>query len=174
MDGTRCVIFTRKYAIITMVLKEHTYSLSVQWTGNRGSGTSDYRTYSRDHLISGENKPEIQGSSDPAFRGDKNRYNPEELLISAISSCHMLWFLHLCAVNHIIVTAYVDHPAGIMEEKEDGSGRFKEVTLHPDVMITDAAQLAQLDSLHEQAHALCFIANSVSCPVHIRGTARLK
>lgn len=155
-----------------MVLKEHTYQITMKWTGNKGTGTSDYRAYGRDHIISGNNKPEIQGSSDPAFRGDKAKYNPEELLISAISSCHILWFLHLCAVNGIIVTDYIDCPTGIMVEKEDGSGQFKEVTLHPEAIITGPSMLDKLDDLHKKAHELCFIANSVNFPIYLKATAK--
>ena len=145
--------------------KEHSYSILLRWTGNTGTGTSGYTAYERSHSISAEGKPEILGSSDPAFRGDKTRYNPEELLVASLSSCHMLWFLHLCADSGIIITAYQDRPRGIMEETSNGGGRFKEVTLYPVVTIADAAQLGKLEALHERAHALCFIANSVNFPV---------
>jgi organic hydroperoxide reductase OsmC/OhrA len=111
--------------------KEHTYKLTVRWTGNTGSGTLNYKSYERSHVISAENKPEIFASSDPVFRGDKTKYNPEELLVASLSGCHMLWFLHLCAEAGIVVTGYSDNPTGIMTETENGGGKFKEVVLRP-------------------------------------------
>lgn len=145
--------------------KEHVYSLTITWTGNTGTGTSNYRTYERSHSISATGKPEILASSDPAFRGDKNRYNPEELLLASLSGCHMLWFLHLCADQGIVVTGYVDHPSGVMAETADGGGRFTAVTLHPVVTMSTPDSLHLLHALHERAHQLCFIANSVNFPV---------
>jgi len=152
--------------------KEHLYKVTMKWTGNKGSGTSDYRSYDRDHVISTDGKPDIFGSADPAFRGDKTKYNPEELLISSLSSCHMLWFLHFCADNGIVVTEYVDNPTGIMTEKENGSGQFKEIILNPTVTITDKTMLDRLDGLHEKVHEFCFIANSVNFTVTIKSTAK--
>ena len=111
--------------------KEHQYTAQVTWTGNRGTGTSGYTAYDRDHLISANGKPDIFGSSDPAFRGNGNKYNPEDSLVAALSACHMLWYLHLCSVNGVVVIDYVDKATGIMKENEDGSGQFSEVTLHP-------------------------------------------
>ena len=145
--------------------KEHIYTLTVTWTGNTGSGTSGYRSYDRSHRISANNKPEILASSDPAFRGDKYRYNPEELLVASLSSCHMLWFLHLCADHGIIVIDYFDNPSGVMVETADGGGRFTEVILHPVVTLSTPDSLHKLDELHNQAHQLCFIASSVNFPV---------
>ncbi|QHT71045.1 OsmC family peroxiredoxin [Rhodocytophaga rosea] len=145
--------------------KEHLYTLTITWTGNTGTGTSGYRMYERSHRISAIDKPEILASSDPAFRGDKQKYNPEELLVASLSSCHMLWFLHLCADQGIIVTDYVDNPSGKMVETAGGGGRFTEVTLHPIVTISTPGSLYQLDELHNRAHQLCFIANSVNFPV---------
>jgi len=151
--------------------KEHTYSLTITWTGNKGTGTSDYRDYERSHNITAIGKPEIPASSDPAFRGDKTRYNPEELLVASLSSCHMLWFLHLCAEAGVVVTDYVCTPTGIMAETANGGGQFKEVTLHPSVTITDKAKLPLLEGLHQKAHELCFIANSVNFPVRCEARA---
>ena len=147
--------------------KNHLYSLSISWTGNLGTGTSSYRAYSRDHVIRSEGKPTIPGSSDPAFRGDPGRYNPEELFVSTLSSCHMLWMLHLCASHQITVVAYDDQPEGLMIEREDGSGYFKEVVLRPRLSILEAEKEGQLSHLHEQAHKMCFIANSVKCEVKV-------
>ena len=147
-------------------MKEHHYTIKMEWTGNQGQGTLNYRSYSRDHVISEEGKTQhILGSSDPSFRGDKVRYNPEELFLSSLSSCHMLWFLHLCSVNKIVVVDYVDHPNGIMVESKDGSGYFKSVTLHPKVTITDEDQIEQANKLHHQANKMCFIANSCNFPI---------
>lgn len=142
-------------------MKSHHYRVTIKWTGNKGVGTQDYRSYDRSHLISGMDKVrEIPGSSDPAFQGDRSRYNPEELLVSALSSCHMLWYLHLCAINEIVVTAYEDDATGIMEEAKNGSGKFIEVTLHPRVVITDYSKLKKAEALHAEANKMCFIANS--------------
>jgi organic hydroperoxide reductase OsmC/OhrA len=145
--------------------KAHQYNLTLAWTGNSGSGTKDYRSYERSYSISIDGKAEIQGSSDPAFRGDASKYNPEELLLASLSSCHMLWFLHLCSANAIVVTAYVDEPSGTMMEEEDGSGKFKEVILNPVVTIKDEKSLDKLDAIHVEANRCCFIANSVNFPV---------
>jgi len=143
----------------------HEYKTHLKWTGNLGSGTSDYRAYSRDHIVGVVDKPDILLSSDPSFRGDKSRHNPEELLVTSLSSCHMLWFLHLCSDTGIIVLAYEDQAEGVMDMNPDGSGQFREVTLHPTVTITDKNRLAELDELHRNAHKMCFIARSVNFAV---------
>ncbi len=148
-----------------MNVKEHVYSLIVQWTGNKGTGTSNYCSYERSHIISSANKPDILASSDPAFRGDETKYNPEELLLASLSSCHMLWFLYLCASSNIIVTNYADNPTGIMIETADGGGKFKEVTLNPVVTVKGEIIIDIIESLHKKANQLCFIANSVNFPV---------
>ena len=145
--------------------KEHTYTLTTKWTGNTGTGTSAYKAYERAHTIEKENKPDILLSSDPAFRGDTTRYNPEELLLASLSSCHMLWYLHLCSEAGIVVVDYVDHATGIMEETADGGGRFVEVALHPVVTVSDASMIEKANALHHKANELCFIANSVNFPV---------
>jgi organic hydroperoxide reductase OsmC/OhrA len=147
------------------MVKEHHYQLTATWTGNLGSGTSDYRAYSREYEIAvpgGQKRVPIPGSSDPAFRGDGSRYNPEELLVAALSGCHMLWVLHLCAEAGIVVTAYEDSPIGTMHENQDGSGEFTAVVLHPRMTIADGSQIEQARSLHHRAHQMCFIARSVN------------
>lgn len=155
-------------------MKTHTYQVQLQWTGNQGSGTNSYRTYSRDHEHSSPSKTiAIPGSSDPAFRGDPSRYNPEELLLASVASCHMLWFLHLCSANGVIVIAYDDAPTGEMAEQSNGSGQFTGITLHPRVQVAEEGMIAQVDALHKEAHALCFIANSVNFPIHHAGTCRV-
>lgn len=142
-------------------MKAHHYTIDLKWTGNEGKGTQNYKTYNRNHSINADGKyNEILGSSDPLFRGDKTKYNPEDLFLSSIASCHMLWYLHLCAANHIIVTSYTDKATGIMEESHNGSGQFKEVTLHPVIVIEDESQIGRAMELHTDANKMCFIANS--------------
>ena len=145
--------------------KHHTYSTQVVWTGDLGSGASRYDAYSRDHLVNVTNKPDIAASSDPAFRGDPARHNPEELFVASLSSCHMLWYLHLCATNGIVVTGYVDDAIGTMEESANGSGHFTDVLLRPHVIIGASGHIALAERLHDEAHRYCFIANSVNFPV---------
>ena len=142
-------------------MKDHSYEIKLEWTGNKGSGTFDYRSYSRDHIISAKAKGlEILGSSDPGFRGDKSRYNPEELFLASISSCHMLWYLHLCAVNGVIVLEYSDEPKGVMNENDNGSGQFSSVLLHPNVKVSKESMVEKANELHHKANEMCFIANS--------------
>lgn len=145
----------------------HRYQTRVEWTGNLGQGTADYKAYSRDHRIVAPGRPEIAGSSDPAFRGDPARYNPEDLLVASLSSCHMLWYLHLCAAAGIMVLAYRDEAEGTMEETADGGGRFVSATLRPVVTLEAGADAERALALHHEAHRLCFIANSVSFPVAV-------
>src|SRR5215470_345501 len=145
--------------------REHRYSVTVRWTGNLGAGTSGYRAYSRDHEIAAQGKPPIHGSSDPAFRGDPSRWNPEELLVASLSTCHMLWYLHLAAEQGIVVTAYTDQPEGAMEEGPDGAGRFRRVVLRPTVTVAAGSDPERVSALHHIAHEKCFVANSVNFPV---------
>lgn len=146
--------------------KQHHYATTIRWTGNTGRGTASYTSYERAHTISAAGRPDILSSSDPGFRGDPSRYNPEELFLSSLSSCHMLWYLHLCAVNGIVVTAYTDRATGVMQETAEGGGYFTEVTLHPEVAITDASKGEKALALHEEANRMCFLARSVKFPVH--------
>jgi organic hydroperoxide reductase OsmC/OhrA len=146
-------------------VRKHTYAVSVTWTGNQGTGTSGYRDYSRDHDVDGDGPHTIEGSSDPAFRGDRTRWNPELELTAALSQCHMLWYLHLCAEAGVVVLSYSDDAVGTMEEAGDGSGRFTEVVLRPRVIIASASMIEAAYRLHGQAHKKCFIANSVNFPV---------
>jgi organic hydroperoxide reductase OsmC/OhrA len=151
----------------------HRYEVTVRWTGNTGSGTSDYRGYGRDHEVAGDGKPAIPGSSDPAFRGDAARWNPEELLVASLAQCHMLWYLHLCAVGGVVVTDYTDTPAGTMAMDETGGGRFTDVVLRPAVTVADPSMTERAQALHEEIGALCFIARSVSFPVRHEPTVRV-
>ena len=150
----------------------HSYAVSVTWQGNRGTGTSDYKSYGREHLVTAEGKPSIEGSADRAFRGSVQRWNPEELLLAALSQCHLLSYLHVAASHGIVVTDYVDAASGVMEQTHDGGGHFTSATLRPTVTISaegtaenadDLVALAQ--SLHEEASKKCFIAASVNFPV---------
>ncbi|MFX1677182.1 OsmC family protein [Paraburkholderia sp. A2WS-5] len=148
-----------------MAHTEHQYTVTVQWTGNRGTGTSGYRDYGRDHTIEAAGKPAIPGSSDPAFRGDRTRWNPEELLVASVSACHKLWYLHLCADAGIAVLAYVDEAQGTMTDGGPEPGRFTEVVLRPRVTIRAGDDASLAAQLHHTAHEKCYVANSVNFPV---------
>jgi len=144
--------------------RPHRYRVDVVWTGNRGTGTDGYRNYSRNHVIRVPGKPELAGSADPTFRGDATRYNPEDMLVAALSTCHMLSYLHMATVAGVVVTNYTDAAEGTMVTEGDG-GRFTEVVLRPVVTITAASDPAKAEAAHEAAHHACFIANSVNFPV---------
>lgn len=151
---------------------QHAYEVAVQWQGNRGTGTSDYKSYGREHLITASGKPDIAGSADRAFRGNTERWNPEELLLAALSQCHLLSYLQVAASNGIVVVEYTDSVSGLMEQTADGGGHFVSATLRPVVTIsTGNPELAQ--SLHEEASAKCFIAASVNFPVNHEPTVRI-
>ena len=153
-------------------MKTHGYATSLQWTPE-GEGTTSYRSYRRDFTIASPGKPPIAGSSDPAFRGDPSRYNPEELLVASLSACHMLWYLHLCSTKGIVVLAYRDNAIGTMRESADGSGEFQRVELHPVVTIAPGGDRRRALALHGEAHRLCFVARSVNFPVEIKGEITL-
>jgi organic hydroperoxide reductase OsmC/OhrA len=144
--------------------RTHQYEVAVTWQGNRGTGTSDYKSYGRENVASAAGKPDIAGSSDPTFRGDPTRWNPEELLVAALSQCHLLSYLHLAAAHGIVVVEYVDRASGTMEQTATGGGHFTSVTLRPVVTITAGdPELAR--KLHHQASENCFIAASMNFPV---------
>ncbi|MDP9118068.1 MAG: OsmC family protein [Actinomycetota bacterium] len=148
--------------------RTHAYDVSLTWVGNQGRGTTDYRSYSRDHELHAANKlAPLAGSSDPAFRGDGSRWNPEELLVASLSQCHMLWYLHLATSAGIVVTSYADDASGVMiEDVEGGGGQFSRVVLRPRVTVRDPTMAAEALSLHHDVGAMCFIARSVNFPVH--------
>ena len=150
-----------------MTSKHHHYTLAVEWTGNNGIGTENYEVYSRSHSIQSADKPIIAASSDAAFRGDDTKYNPEELFVASLSSCHMLWYLHLCADNDIVVHTYNDKPEGTLVEPKNAPGHFASVTLNPKVMVSESWMLEKAHMLHEEAHKKCFIANSCNFPISI-------
>jgi organic hydroperoxide reductase OsmC/OhrA len=142
------------------------YPLTLTWTGNLGTGTGDHRGYSRAHEVTAPGVPPLLGSADPTFRGEADRWNPEQLLVAALSQCHLLAYLHVCAGAGVVVTAYVDHPEGVLARTSGGGGRFTEVTLRPTVTVASADQLDRAQNLHEEATRQCFIANSVNFPIH--------
>jgi organic hydroperoxide reductase OsmC/OhrA len=157
-----------RYVAVEAVMaknREHHYRVTVEWSGNRGTGTSHYSSYSRDHEITAIGKTAISGSSDPAFRGDKTHWNPEELLVASLSACHKLWYLHLCAVAGIAVLAYRDEASGTMAEDDVTGGHFTSVVLRPHVTIRAQDDLSLALQLHHDAQAKCYIANSVNFPV---------
>jgi organic hydroperoxide reductase OsmC/OhrA len=152
---------------------QHIYNLTVKWTGNTGTGTSNYKAFERSHTIFVNNKVDLLGSSDPTFRGDKTKHNPEEFLVASLSTCHMLWYLHLCAEAGVILVDYVDNATGIMMETSDGGGHFTEVTLNPIVIVTENSMVERANELHKKANELCFIANSVNFPIYHKPTTKL-
>ncbi|MGW6132224.1 OsmC family protein [Cellulomonas sp. NPDC055163] len=145
----------------------HTFAAEVVWTGAGTSGTTSYTAYSREHEVLIGDKPPLPGSSDPAFRGDPDRYSPEELLVAAVAQCHMLWFLHLAATAGVVVTGYRDRASGTMRVEAAGHGQFTEVVLRPRVTVAagSAEPGTDLAELHARAHEHCFIARSVNFPV---------
>lgn len=150
-----------------MKLGEHAYAIDLEWTGARESGTTGYRDYGRDHVVRAVGKlHELAGSSDRAFHGDAERWNPEELLLAALSQCHMLSYLHVATMHGVVVTGYTDAATGVMVEDGRGGGSFREATLHPRVVVADAAMLEVAAEIHAEAAAKCFIAASVAFPVH--------
>lgn len=151
-------------------MKIHQYNTALTWTGNKGEGTSSYRAYDRAFTVAIAGKPDLLGSSDTAFLGDASRYNPEEMLVMSLSSCHMLWYLHLCADAGVVVIDYQDHAVGYMQQNADGSGQFTKVILNPKVKVTDSSMEEQASKLHEKAHEMCFIARSCNFPVIIESS----
>lgn len=152
--------------------RRHSYNINVRWTGNLGTGTSGYKEYERSFELSAQGKQVIAGSSDSAFRGDRTRWNPEELLIASLSACHKLWYLHLCADAGLAVLDYSDEAVGEMEELPEG-GRITRVLLRPYATFAVGTDLDKAAALHGAAHRACFIANSVNCAVLCEPTFRL-
>jgi organic hydroperoxide reductase OsmC/OhrA len=152
----------------------HRYAVSVRWTGDRGSGTTGYRDYDRDHVVAAPGKPDLPGSSDPQFRGDPGRWSPEELLVVSLSQCHMLWYLHLAAVAGIVVTGYVDQASGTMALEPGGAGQFTEVVLRPAVTVAAPSMVDGAGPVHAEAAKMCFIARSVNFPVRHEPTVSVR
>jgi len=145
--------------------KQHPYTSRVIWTGNRGDGTKTYRGYDRTWQIATPGKPVVECSNDPLLGGDPAKPNPEDLLLSALSSCHMLWYLHLASNAGIVVTSYEDNPIGIGETTSNGAGRFLSATLKPRIEVKSGADLKRAEAIHHEIHQYCFIARSVNFPV---------
>ena len=145
--------------------KAHRYEVTVVWSGNDGPGTVSYQSYRRSHKLHSQGKPVIPGSADPAFRGEPDRWNPEELLIASLSACHQLWYLHLCAAAGVVVVGYEDKAEGVMIEEADGAGQFSHVVLKPHVVVAPGSNTAMALSLHHEANGMCFIARSMKFPV---------
>jgi organic hydroperoxide reductase OsmC/OhrA len=150
----------------------HRYSLTVTWTGNTGEGSSTYRGYSRTHTVRADGPPELLGSADRTFHGDRDRWNPEQLLVASLAQCHMLSYLHVCVEVGVVVTEYVDRATGSMTTGSDGSGRFTEVVLHPEIVVAHVSMVEAAAEAHHRAHELCFIANSVNFPVRHEPSVR--
>lgn len=150
--------------------RAHRYLLDLTWTGDRGGGTTDPRSYARDYEVQVGDRPALRCSADAAFRGDGSRYNPEELLLAAVSSCHLLSYLYACATNGVVVVGYTDQPVGTMVERPDGSGAFTEVLLRPQVTVADAGTVDVALRLHDEAHRTCFICGSLNFPVRHEAT----
>ncbi|SEF47006.1 Organic hydroperoxide reductase OsmC/OhrA [Actinacidiphila yanglinensis] len=150
--------------------RQHTYRTELVWTGNLGTGTDTYRSYRRTHEVTVPGAPVIAGSADPHFRGDADRWNPEQMLLASLSQCHLLSYLHVCAVNGVVVTGYTDRAEGTMGETPDGGGHFTEAVLRPAVEVASPDMAEKALALHARAHDLCFIANSVNFPVRHEAT----
>ncbi len=146
--------------------REHHYETTIEWLGNRGTGTSGYRDYGRELLLTAEGKHPIEGSADRTFHGNADRWNPEDLMVAALSQCHMLSYLHVAVLHGVVVVAYTDVAAGVMEQTEDGGGHFTSVTLRPTVTVASADMVEAAREAHGGASKKCFIANSVNFPVH--------
>jgi organic hydroperoxide reductase OsmC/OhrA len=156
-----------------MINKDHHYKVGVEWTGNMGLGTENYEVYERSHTVQVEGKPLLECSSDTPFRGDAAKYNPEDFLVSSITTCHMLWYLHLCADNNVVVHSYTDIAEGVLEVATDKPGHFSAVTLHPVVGVAEDWMLEKANELHAEAHKKCFIANSCNFAIDIKPTSHI-
>ncbi|MFG6403417.1 MULTISPECIES: OsmC family protein [unclassified Microbacterium] len=144
---------------------EHTYRLRATWTGDRGSGTSGYRDYDRSVTLDVVGKPVLLGSADVPFRGDPDRWNPEDLLLASLAECHLLSYLYACVKVGVVVVGYEDDASATLVEDGRGGGAFTEVVLHPRVTVADASMVDAATAAHVQANEWCFIANSVNFPV---------
>ena len=148
-----------------MAAKTHEYTARIEWTGNRGTGTDTYKSYDRNWNLASAGKPQIYCSNDPFLGGDSSKYNPEDMLIASVASCHMLWYLHLCSVAGVVVTSYRDNPLAVGEMEPSGAGRFLSVTLRPEIEITAQSDAQKAHDLHGEVHKYCFIARSINFPV---------
>lgn len=154
----------------TVMAKQHDYTAEIVWTGDRGEGTRRYRGYDRTWRIETSGKRPIECSNDPMLGGDATKPNPEDLLLSSLAGCHMLWYLHLASDAGIPVRGYQDNPLGVGETGTRGEGRFIRAVLRPTIVIEKGADLARADALHREVHHFCFIARSVNFPVEYQAT----
>ena len=145
--------------------EQHDYTSRIEWTGNRGEGTKSYRGYDRTWDVRTPGKPSIACSNDPLLGGDPTLHNPEDMLLSALSACHMLWYLHLASRAGIVVHGYRDEPVGVGESAPNGAGRFVRATLRPQIEVAAGSDLDKADAIHHEIHKYCFIARSVNFPV---------
>lgn len=143
----------------------HQYTSAIQWTGNRGEGTVNYRGYDRTWDIVIPGKSPVHCSNDPLLGGDPTRMNPEDLLLSSLSACHMLWYLHYASDAGIIVTDYQDTPVAFGEIEANGAGRFTSAVLRPRITVRPGTDIIMANALHKQIHAVCFISRSLNFPV---------
>ncbi len=147
-------------------MKEYSFKSKVEWTGNMGSGTFDTRTYEKSHTISVPNKEQkIYASSSSFFRGDETKLNPQELFLSSISSCHLMWFLQFCADNEVIVLEYIDFPEGVIKEDSNGTGKFDKIILRPTIIVSEKSMIEKAILLHQEINKKCFVANSCNFPI---------
>ena len=152
----------------------HDYTARVVWTGNRGAGTASYRGYDRTWDIATPGKPVMHCSNDPLLGGDPTLPNPEDLLLSSLASCHMLWYLHLASAAHIVVEAYEDDPLGVGETERGGAGRFLRAVLRPRIVLAPGSSPEAADRIHHDIHQYCFIARSVNFPVTYEATYEVR
>lgn len=151
----------------------HDYTARIRWTGNRGQGTASYKAYDRTWRVETPGKPPIDCSNDPLLGGDPGLHNPEDMLIAALSACHMLWFLHLASDAGVAVEAYEDDPLAVGETDAKGASRFLGATLRPRIAVPEGTDLALLDALHARVHETCFIARSINFPVDVAARYRI-
>ena len=151
-------------------MKQHDYTARVVWTGNRGQGTATYKGYDRTWNVETPGKPVIHCSNDPLLGGDPTLHNPEDLLIAALASCHMLWYLHLASNAGIAVQGYRDDPLAVGEGEIGGAGRFLRATLRPEIVVPAGTDLAKAEAIHHEISKVCYIARSVIFPVSYAAT----
>lgn len=150
------------------------FTAAIEWTGNTGTGTSGYRDYMRDWSVITAGKPVVKCSNDPELGGNPALHNPEDLLLSALASCHMLWYLHMASDAGVVVQAYRDAPVGQGETLPSGAGRFLSAQLNPVITVNADTDLGVATAIHGQIHEVCFIARSVNFPVTIKPKFRLQ
>lgn len=153
---------------------EHNYKVTAEWTGNKGDGTKNVKTYNRSHTVSIEGKPELFLTTDNPHVGDKTKLNPEDLLVTAISSCHLLSYLYVCSLEGVVITSYTDNATGIMIEQASGGGSFKDITLNPICYLANESMVKKAIELHHKAHEICYIANSVNFEVKCNPTCKVE